>query len=161
LKGIHHVLETYVEGHWVLMDCVTNLAFRREDGHLASAAEVHANWDYYRGQTPAGYNPDYDYSTYYYTNWDKVPVVGAIVQGIPSLHRWLEARGVSVWFLLLDVNQWFAGFSFVGAMLLMGARLWPKFRRWRSRYSRKDLPEKPPRTAYNREYRRPLRAYAR
>src|SRR6188768_3890983 len=57
-RGIHHVLETYVEGHWVLMDGLSNLAFRREDGHLASAADVHANWEYYRSQTPPGYNPD-------------------------------------------------------------------------------------------------------
>ena len=141
-RGIHHVLETYVEGHWVLMDGLSNLAFRREDGHLASAADVHANWEYYRSQTPPGYNPDYDYSTFYYTNWGKVPVVGAIVQGIPPLHRWLEARGVSVWFLLLDVNQWFAGFSFTGAVLLIGARLWPKYRRRRSRRSHQEVPEK-------------------
>jgi hypothetical protein len=139
--GIHHVLETYVEGHWVLMDCMSNLAFRREDGQLASAAEVHANWEFYGKQTPPGYNPDYDYSTFYYTNWDKVPVVGAIVQGVPPLHRWMEAHGVSVWFLLLDVNQWFAGFSFTGALLLIGARLWPKIRRWRSRRSHQEGPE--------------------
>jgi hypothetical protein len=142
-RGIHHVLETYVEGRWVLMDCMSNLAFRRADGHLASAAEVHANWEYYRSQTPPDYNPDYDYSTYYYTNWQKLPVLGAIVEGIPPLHRWMEAHGVSVWFLLLDVNQWFAGFSFTGAVLLMGARLWPKIRRWRARRSGRDVPERP------------------
>jgi hypothetical protein len=157
-KGIHHVLETYVEGHWVLMDGVSNLAFRREDGHLASAAEVHANWDYYRRQTPPGYNPDYDYSNYYYPNWDKVPAVGAIVQAIPSLLRSLEARGFSVRFLLLDVNQWFAGLSFAGAMLLIGARLWPKIRRQRPWRSNQDVPQWPPRAVNGR---RPLRAYAR
>ena len=129
-KGIHHVLETYVEDHWVLMDAVSRLTFRTPAGRLASAAEVHGNWEYYRTQTAPGYNPDYDYSTYYYTNWNKVPVVGAIVNGIPSLHRALEARGVSLWFLLLDVNQWFAGLSFTGAILLMLLRLWPKIR-WR------------------------------
>ena len=140
-KGIHHVLETYVEGHWVLMDGLSNLAFHHPDGHLASAADVHADWDYYHQQTPAGYNPDYDYSIFYYTNWSKVPVLGAIVNGIPSLHAWLEGHGVSVWFILLDVNQWFAVLSLVGALFMVVLRLWPKIQLWRAnrRQAKTDL----------------------
>lgn len=131
LRGIHHVLETRIDGRWVLMDALSNLAFRRPDGHIASAAEVHADWEYYRPQTPADYNPTYDYSGYYYTNWRKVPVIGAIVEGIPSLHDWLQAQGVSLWFLLLDVNQWFAGFAIFGAIFLMIVRLWSRNRNLR------------------------------
>lgn len=135
-KGIHHVLETQVAGRWVLLDGLSNLAFRRPDGHLASAADVHADWAHYRIQTPPGYNPDYDYSGFYYTNWDKVPVVGAIVQAVPPLHAWLEARGVSVWFLLLDVYEWFTGFALGAAVLLVLLRLRPKIRAWRARRRR-------------------------
>lgn len=134
-RGIHHVLETYIEGRWVLMDALSNLAFRRSDGRIASAAEVHADWERYRAQTPPGYNPDYDYSIYYYTNWKKVPVVGGMVEAIPPLHNWLQASGVSLWFLLLDIYQWFAGFSFTGAALLILVRLWPKMRYLRRRRS--------------------------
>lgn len=132
-RGIHHVLETYIGGRWVLMDALSNLAFRRPDGKLASAAEVHADWAHYQSQTPPGYNPDYDYSGYYYTNWKKVPVLGAIVEGVPPLHDWLQENGVSLWFLLLDIYQWFAGFSISAAALLALLRLWPKVRHWRKR----------------------------
>jgi hypothetical protein len=131
-RGIHHVLETKVEGHWAVLDGLSNLAFRRPDGHLASAADVHADWAHYRIQAPPDYNPDYDYSTFYYTNWSKVPVIGAVVLAITPLHAWLEARGVSLWFLLLDVNQWFAGLALTGAALLIALRLWVKFRRKRA-----------------------------
>ena len=149
LRGIHHVLETQIDGRWVLMDALSNLAFRRPDGRLASAAEVHADWEHYRQQTPPDYNPTYDYSTYYYTNWSKIPLIGAMVEAVPSLHQWLQGNGVSLWFILLDVNQWFAGFSFTGAVLLILVRAWPRLRRCRrarkateenSRYQRQTEP---------------------
>ena len=37
-RGIHHVLETYVDGHWVLLDGLSNLSFRHPDGSPASGA---------------------------------------------------------------------------------------------------------------------------
>jgi hypothetical protein len=132
-QGIHHVLETFVEGHWVLMDALTDMAFQRPDGHLAGAAEVHANWEYYRKQTAPDYNQDWNYSEFYYTNWNRVPVLGSLMNAFPSMHRWLEERGVSVRFWVLDVNQWFTTVCAVAAGLLMLARFWPKLRVWRSR----------------------------
>jgi hypothetical protein len=132
-KGTHHVLETCIEGHWVLLDARLNTSFRHPNGHLAGAADLHADWPYYQKQTNADYDQTYDYSGYYYTNWDKVPIVNRL----PSLQQWLESRGVSLRFLVLDVYQWFAGLSLAGAALLVGARLWPKARRrWQARGKR-------------------------
>lgn len=132
-KQIHHVLETEIGGRWVVLDALNDLAFHRADGHLASAEEVHADWAFFQKQTPPDYNPDYDYSEFYYTNWDSVPGVGSVVLAFPPLHKWLEDRGVSLRFLLLDVYQWFAGLSLVAVVLLLTLRLWPKFRAWRAR----------------------------
>lgn len=126
-KGTHHVLETYVEGHWALLDAILDTAFRRPDGQLAGAADLHANWPYYQKQTGPDYDQTYDYAGFYYTNWDKVP----IIRSMPGLQAWLEAHGVSLRFMVLDVYQWFAALSLAGAALLIGVRLWPKFRRWR------------------------------
>ncbi len=129
LRGIHHVLEAKIDERWVLMDALSNLVFRRPDGHIATAAEVHADWGYYGKQTPPNYNPSYDYSGYYYTNWRKVPLIGFVVESIPPLHNWLQAKGVSLWFLLLDVNQWFAGFAVTGAIMLLLMRAVPRIRK--------------------------------
>jgi hypothetical protein len=139
-QGIHHVLETFIEGRWVLMDALSNLAFHRSDGRLASAAEVHADWENYRHQTAPGYNMDYDYSEFYYTNWNRIPVVGSVVKAFPSLHQWLEGHGVSIRFWVLDVNQWFAGLCAIGAALAATLRFWPKWYVWRSR--RKNAPDR-------------------
>jgi hypothetical protein len=149
--SIHHVLETYVEGRWVLMDAMSDLAFRRPDGRLASAAEVHANWKYYRQQTPPDYNPEYDYSGFYYTNWDRVPGVGALLRAFPALHTWLESRGVSIRFVVLDVYQWFTGASLAGAALLLTVRLWPKLRKWRNTRRQPGTPDRASRGAAARE----------
>jgi hypothetical protein len=112
--------------------------------------EVHENWAYYQKQTNSDYDQSYDFSGIYYTNWEKVPVIGSVVSAIPSLHRWLETNGVSLRFLLLDVNQWFAGLSVAAALVLLTLRLWPKMRR------RKEQPRGNQPTDRNREACKPI-----
>lgn len=71
-----HILVEAFNGHkWVVLDPSYDLAFKTENGNLASFAEVQNNWMHYSAQVPEGYNPIYAYSGVQYTNWDKIPVV--------------------------------------------------------------------------------------
>jgi hypothetical protein len=78
--GGHIITEAQVNGKWIVLDPLYNLAFRNEKGALASFDEVSSNWNYYKSQVPAHYNPDYQYAGIQYTNWAKIPVVGGIVR---------------------------------------------------------------------------------
>lgn len=117
VRAIHHVLEAQVGDRWVLMDPLYNQVFRQPDGHLASVVEVSKDWAWFKQQTPPGYNPDYDYSAYYYTNWDRVPFVGSFVRSHPDLRAWLRAHRVSVRFLFIDVFRCVALIS--GSLMLV------------------------------------------
>ena len=102
-KAVHHVLEAFSDGHWVLMDAGFGLAFHRPEGGLASASEVAPNWDLYRKQTPVGYPEEYDYHGFYYTNWDRIPGAALAFQTWPGLRAWLEQRQISLRFVFLDL----------------------------------------------------------
>jgi hypothetical protein len=109
--AIHHVVEVKVGNHWVLLDALYNLAFRAPDGHLASAAEVSRDWPWFKRQVPGDYSPDYDYSGFYYTNWDRIPLIGSIVRASPPLGIWLRDQGVSVRFWFFNTYRWGAGLA--------------------------------------------------
>lgn len=107
-RAIHHVLEAKIGDSWVLMDPSYNLAFHRQDGRLANVVEVSGNWGWYRQQVPPDYNVNYDYSAYYYTNWDRLPMVGTFVRSHPDFRAWLRANRVSVRFWFIDLYRWTA-----------------------------------------------------
>lgn len=115
-RAIHHVIEARIGDSWALLDALYNLAFRAPDGRLASAAEVSRDWATYRSQVPTDYNPDYDYQGFYYTNWDRIPVVGWIVRSSPGLSGWLHDQRVSLRFWFFNTYRWEAVICFVLGM---------------------------------------------
>ena len=110
-RAIHHVIEVRRGDHWVLLDAFYDLAFRRRDGQLASAEDVSRDWDWFRRQIPSGYNADYDYSEFYYTNWGRLPVLGWLIRAWPWLEAKLNASGVSVRFWFFNTYRWIAGLA--------------------------------------------------
>ena len=123
IKGIHHVLEVQINGRWVLMDAFYDLTFVQADGFLADAASVGADWDHYQQQVPSNYDPNFDYSGYYYTNWSKVPGFKWVTQLLPSFGVWLEDEKVSVQFIFLDIKSWYIGTLMGVAFALLWYRL--------------------------------------
>jgi transglutaminase-like putative cysteine protease len=82
--GAHIVVEAKVDGAWIVLDPSYDHAFRRPDGHLAGIAEIHEDWDAYKSQVPAGYNPAYDYGDVRYANWERIPVAGHVAETLLS-----------------------------------------------------------------------------
>jgi hypothetical protein len=78
----HILLETRIDGRWVVMDPSFDLAFRNRDGTLASFSQVRRDWARHRDNLPAEYPLEYAYEDVRYTNWDKVP-------GLMPLIKWL------------------------------------------------------------------------
>jgi hypothetical protein len=83
--GGHIVLEVKIDGHWAVLDPLFNLSFKHPEGRLAGFAEVRQNWNYYKAQTPAGYNPAFTFEDVRYTNWNKVPVLGSCAKFLITL----------------------------------------------------------------------------
>ncbi len=118
--AIHHVIEARIGSSWVLLDAFYNQAFRARAGHLVDAAAVHSDWAWFRQQVPADYDSRFDYSTYYYTNWSRIPMVGRVVMSSPRLHGWLHEHRVSVRFWFFNTYRWMA---FLSVMVALGAVL--------------------------------------
>lgn len=78
--GGHIVVEARSSGTWKVLDPLYKLSFKRPDGTLASFADIHANWNYYKQQVPSGYNMAYAYEGVRYTNWSKIPVLMPLVK---------------------------------------------------------------------------------
>lgn len=122
VRAIHHVLEAKIGDSWVLMDPSYNLTFHRRDGRLANVVEVSGDWAWYRLQVPPGYDANYDYSAYYYTNWDRLPLIGPFVRSHPDFRAWLRAHRVSVRFWFIDLYGWAALLTAVLMLPVMIAR---------------------------------------
>jgi len=73
--GCHILLEAKVDGRFVSLDALYDLAFFKPNGQLASFSEVGQDWDRYRDQTPSNYVKLYAYEGVRYTNWNKVPIL--------------------------------------------------------------------------------------
>lgn len=122
-RAVHHVLEARIGNAWVLMDPIYNLVFRKPDGALASVAEVSRDWlTRYRLQVPPGYLADCDYSAYYYTNWDRVPLVGRYVRAHPGMQAWLLEHRVSLRFWFINLYRWAAVLTGIAALSLLMIR---------------------------------------
>lgn len=73
--GGHNIVEAKTDKGWVVLDPLYNLYFTRQDGNMASFADVQKDWGYYKMQIPQGYDEKYNYADVRYTNWSKVPVI--------------------------------------------------------------------------------------
>lgn len=73
--GCHILLEANIDGRFVVLDSLFDLAFVKPDGKLANFREVRQNWAAYKDQVPKDYNHGYAYEDVRYTNWDKVPLL--------------------------------------------------------------------------------------
>lgn len=73
--GCHINLEAKINGRFVALDPLYNLAFEKKNGELADYHEVGSDWQYYRSQVPENYYSAYQYEDVRYTNWQKIPVV--------------------------------------------------------------------------------------
>lgn len=122
ITAYHHVVEAKVNGRWAVLDATFDQHFRRPDGKLACAADVHAEWLYYRAQIMPGYYPEYDYSGFYYTNWDRIPGAATVLGWFPDARTWLHDHGISIRFWFLNVHAWLLGLGLGGAAILLLAR---------------------------------------
>ena len=101
--GGHVTVEAYTGSRWVALDPSYNLYFLRPDGRLASIADIHGNWEYYRHQVPPGYMPDYQYEDVRYTNWSKIPIVMPALKKILTLFIGVQrTNSISLRVLFLD-----------------------------------------------------------
>jgi hypothetical protein len=107
-KAIHHVIEAFADGHWMLMDAAFDLAFAEPDGSKASAAEVASHWAFFKKQTPANYPAAFDYKDFYYTNWDRIPGASLAFKLWPDLKAWVDVHEVSLRLVFLNIWNWMA-----------------------------------------------------
>ena len=77
--GGHMITEVKKNDGWIVMDPLFDVYFKKPDGHFASFKEVHFNWNYFKKQLPANYPPEYNYKDVRYTNWDKYPLIGPLI----------------------------------------------------------------------------------
>lgn len=80
--GGHNIVEAKSADGWVVLDPLYNLYFVRQDGKLASFADVQHDWNYYKSQVPQGYDGKYNYADVRYTNWTKLPLVMPAVKKV-------------------------------------------------------------------------------
>jgi len=78
--GCHINLEAKIDGKFVVLDPLYNLAFTKPDGSLANYQEVGSNWQYYQPQTPDNYYSGYQYEDVRYTNWQKIPILMPLIK---------------------------------------------------------------------------------
>jgi hypothetical protein len=105
LYGGHIIVEVFLgeANRWVVIDPLFLLTFKsRQDGNWAGFEEVGANWKYYQGFVPAGYDGRYRYENIRYTNWEKIPVVGLmgykLLSGMIGKER-ADSISIRVWIL--------------------------------------------------------------
>jgi hypothetical protein len=92
LYGGHIIVETKLNNKWIALDPMYNLSFRNNNGALASVGEIKDNWMAYQSQLPPTYKKEYKYDGFRYTNWNRVPVLGAIAKS--TLTLFMGKKGV-------------------------------------------------------------------
>lgn len=78
--GGHIIIEARKNGNWVVLDPQYNLCFKNPKGGLASFADVKKDFNFYAKQVPANYPVSFRFEDIRYTNWNKVPLAGALVK---------------------------------------------------------------------------------
>lgn len=115
--GGHIVVTARVDGRWVALDPLFDLAFRDGAGRLASLGDLRTDWPRYAAQTPPRYRPDYDYQALRFTNWERVPVL------LPLARRGAEAVFGREAVEQFSLRRYFANVGKVQAAALAGASL--------------------------------------
>ena len=85
VPGGHHILQVKIRDRWVVVDPLYDLYFVRPDGRMAGFTDVHADWAYYKKQTPPGYDMHYRYEGLTSTNWNRIPVIMPVAKSILNL----------------------------------------------------------------------------
>jgi hypothetical protein len=116
--GGHILLEAQTSHGWAVLDPLYDLCFTRPDGHLASFANVHNNWNYYRKQVPAGYDTTYCYEGVRYTNWQKIPVVMPFLKKVLTL-VWGQERTAFFSLRVLTLRKFHILFWVSGILYLL------------------------------------------
>jgi hypothetical protein len=127
-NGKHIIAEAYGDNNWIAIDPSYNLVFvdKYFSNKFASIEEISFNWNYYKDQVPASYNPAYNYESYTYTNWNKIPVLMPMLKGIINIFT--DADKVSLRSGLLRVNliiAWLYWLLF-NIVLYYAGKLWIK-----------------------------------
>jgi hypothetical protein len=82
IYAAHNVVEAETHHGWVILDPLFDAYFIKPTGELAGFNDLKNNWDYYKKQTPPGYDPKYRYEDVRYSNWNKIPFVSPAVKKI-------------------------------------------------------------------------------
>jgi hypothetical protein len=80
----HNIVEARTRHGWVVLDPLFDVFFVKPSAQLASFDDVKNDWNYYRSQTPHGYDMNYNYEGVRYTNWTKIPII------LPAFKRVLD-----------------------------------------------------------------------
>lgn len=89
--GGHIVVVALIDGRWVILDPLYNVAFRDPSGRLLGFDEIHRDWETVKSQCPPGYDFSYNYEGIRFTNWRGLPV--------DWLGSWTRDVSVRTWFL--------------------------------------------------------------
>ena len=103
--GCHINLEAKVNGKYVALDPLYNIAFEKKDGELASFKEVGSDWEYFKTQTPKNYYQAYQYEDVRYTNWQKIPVLMPLIKKVLDVVMGTKANEISIRSHVLNVYQ--------------------------------------------------------
>lgn len=103
--GCHILLEANVDGKFVALDPLYDVAFKKNDGTLANFDEIGQNWDLYKLQVPENYPSRFAYEDVRYTNWDKIPVVMPIFRKVLSMLMKNEIETLSIRSMVLNVYK--------------------------------------------------------
>lgn len=108
----HMLVELYAEGGWRCLDPSFDASWVKQDGTLASCAEVADRWDHYKLQAvtttqalsfPSAYQHiNYDAGGVRHTNWEAVPLLMPAVRNVLERmagREWVEGLSVRMWFL--------------------------------------------------------------
>jgi hypothetical protein len=117
--GCHILIEASVDGGFVSLDALYNLAFFRSDGSLASFEEIGRDWDDYKVQAPEGYPAKYAYEGVRYTNWDKIPALKSTVKGVLRVFLGGEIETLSIRSWVLNVYKAYLLIFLFGYALLV------------------------------------------
>ena len=119
--GCHINLEAKIDGEYVVLDPLYNLAFVSEEGTLANFQEVGNNWEYYKSQVPENYYPAYQYEDVRYTNWQKIPVLMPLIKSVLDFTMGAKANQISIRSYVLNIYQtyfWFIVFCYTFLLVL-------------------------------------------
>lgn len=118
--GCHILLEAKIDGRFVSLDALYDLAFIKSNGQLASFSEVSQNWEHYQKQAPDDYKNLYAYEDVRYTNWNKIPILMPMAKQVLGVFLGEKIETVSVRSLVLNVYKTYMVALLVLYVLLFG-----------------------------------------